>query len=314
VLDALGNIYGTTNFGGSTNCTAGCGVVFELTPASGGWSETVLYSFTGGADGRQPYARLLFDTPGSLYGTTLQGGNINTVCSSGCGTVFELTPTSTGWTESVLYAFAGGADGPSPYDGLVFDPAGKLYGSTNAGGAYGAGTIFRLTRAAGGSWKEIVLHHFGEGHRGKNPYGALLVDAAGNLYGTAYQGGGHGYGVVFELQNTKSGWQQRVLHAFGNAPSANPVAALVMDPAGTLYGTTMQGASRHSCGGGCGTLFKLAPTSAGNWSYNVVHLFGQGADGFHPTGDLILDPAGNLFGTTQAGGAQGAGMVFEIMH
>ena len=125
VLDAAGNLYGTTNFGGSSNCNLGCGTVFELTPSSGGWKETVLYTFTGGSDGREPYARLLSDASGNLYGTTLLGGNIGSVCSTGCGTVFKLTHGSSGWTESVLYAFQGGADGASPYDGLAFDAARK---------------------------------------------------------------------------------------------------------------------------------------------------------------------------------------------
>ena len=315
VLDTAGNLYGTTNFGGSANCSLGCGTVFMLTPASGGWAETVLYTFTGGADGRQPYARLLFDKAGNLYGTTALGGNVGSVCSSGCGTVFKLTQTSSGWAESVLHAFAGGADGVSPYDGLAFDAAGRLYGSTYAGGAYGAGTIFKLIRAAGGSWKEVVLHSFRDGSGGKNPYGDVFLDASGNVYGTAYQGGSRGYGVVFELLLTSSGgWTERVLHTFANTPSGNPVAGLVMDATGTLFGSTVLGATQTACGGGCGTLFKLTPVAGGGWSYQVVHLFGQGTDGYHPTGDLILDQAGDLYGTTQAGGAQGAGMVFEIMH
>jgi uncharacterized repeat protein (TIGR03803 family) len=120
--------------------------------------------------------------------------------------------------------------------------------------------------------------------------------------------------VVFELlPNSKSGWHERSIHGFYNTPAANPVAGLVMDPAGNLYGTTVFGA-QTACSGGCGTLFKLTPASGGQWIYTVVHSFGHGTDGFHPTGDLILDTAGNLYGTTQAGGAQGSGMVFQIMH
>jgi uncharacterized repeat protein (TIGR03803 family) len=313
IFDAAGNLYGTTNYGGSANCTLGCGTAFKLTPASGAWTETLLYAFTGGSDGREPFARLLFDPAGNLYGTTALGGNIGSVCTSGCGTVFKLTPGSSGWTESVLYAFTGGADGASPYDALVFDNAGNLYGSTYAGGGSGNGTVFRLAPSSSG-WTESVLRAFKGGWDGKYPYGDLILDPVGNLYGTAYQGG-VGYGVVFELQpSSKRGWTERVLHAFGNAPSANPVAGLVMDTAGNLFGTTMQGANQTACGGGCGTLFKLAPAAGGDWTFKVIHLFGKGTDGFHPTGDLILDPSGNLYGTTQAGGAQGSGLVFEIMH
>jgi len=313
VFDAAGNLYGTTNFGGSANCNMGCGTIFKLTPGSAGWTETVLYTFTGGSDGREPYARLLFDAGGNLYGTTLLGGNIGSVCSSGCGTVFKLTPGSSGWTESVLYAFHGAADGASPYDGLVFDGSGNLYGTAGAGGASGCGVIFKLSPGSS-RWTERVLHAFKGVGDGKYSYGDLILDSTGNLYGTAYQGG-VGYGVVFELMlNTNGRWTEKALHTFSNAPAGNPVAGLVMDTAGNLYGTVMLGATETSCGDGCGSLFKLSPVSGGSWTYKMVHVFGQGTDGYHPTGDLILDSAGNLYGTTQAGGAQGSGMVFEIMH
>ena len=314
IFDASGNLYGTTNFGGSGSCNLGCGTVFKLTPASGGWTETVLYTFTSGSDGREPYARLLFDAAGNLYGTTLLGGNVNSVCSTGCGTVFKLTSASGGWTESVLYAFTGAADGASPYDGLAFDSAGNLYGTAYTAGAAGSGVIFKLSSGSSG-WTESVLHAFKGGYDGKYSYGDIILDAAGNLYGTAFQGGAKGYGVVFQLApGSKGGWLEKVLHSFGNSPSANPVAGLVMDPAGNLYGTTLAGGNQTSCGAACGTLFKLAPTSTGVWTYTPIHVFGHGTDGYHPSGDLILDAAGNLYGTTQAGGAQGSGLVFEIMH
>ncbi len=313
VLDAAGNLYGTTNIGGSSNCNLGCGTVFKLRPGSGGWSETVLYTFSGGSDGREPYARLLSDASGNLYGTTLLGGNIGSICSTGCGTVFKLTHSSGGWTESVLYAFQGGTDGASPYDGLALDAAGNLYGTAYTGGPSGYGVIFKLTPGSSG-WTESVLHAFKGGNDGKYSYGDLILDAASNLYGTAYQGGSRGYGVMFELQlNSKGRWTEKVLHSFANTPAGNPVAGLVMDTAGNIYGTTMLGATQSACGGGCGSLFKLSPVSGG-WTYKQVHVFGQGTDGYHPTGDLILDSGGNIYGTTQAGGAQGSGMVFEIMH
>jgi uncharacterized repeat protein (TIGR03803 family) len=313
LFDSAGNLYGTTNFGGSTNCSQGCGTVFKLAPNSGGWKESVLYSFTGGSDGREPFARLLFDSRNNLYGTTLLGGNIGSVCSAGCGTVFKLTPTSGGWTESVLYAFQGGADGASPYDGLTFDTAGNLYGTASAGGAAASGVVFKLTPGSSG-WSENVIHTFGGGGDGKYPYGDLIFDTSGNLYGTAYQGGGHGYGMVFELRpNSKGRWPEKVLHSFANTPAGNPVAGLVMDSAHNLYGTTILGETESSCNGGCGTLFKLS-SSAGAWSYKVIHRFGQGTDGYHPSGDLILDASGNIYGTTQAGGSSGSGTVFQIMH
>jgi uncharacterized repeat protein (TIGR03803 family) len=314
IFDASGNLYGTTNFGGSGNCNQGCGTVFKLTPGSGGWTESVIYTFTGGSDGREPYARLLFDAAGNLYGTTLLGGNVNSVCSTGCGTVFKLARTSNGWTESVLYAFAGGTDGASPYAALAADSTGNLYGTTYGGGAYASGVIFKLSPASSG-WTQSVIYAFTGSRDGKSPFGDIFLDAAGNLYGTAFQGGSRGYGVVIRLApNPRGGWYARVLHSFANAPSANPVAGLVMDLAGNLYGTTLAGGKANSCGTACGTLFELSPVSGGGWSYQVVHVFGQGADGYHPSGDLILDAAGNMYGTTQAGGAQGAGLVFEIMH
>jgi uncharacterized repeat protein (TIGR03803 family) len=314
IFDGAGNLYGTTGFGGSTNCNLGCGTVFKLTPGSSGWTETVLYTFTGGSDGRQPSARILRDAAGNLYGTTSLGGNVGSVCSSGCGTVFKLTNGSSGWNESVLYAFGGGADGASPYAGLAFDATGNLYGTAYAGGTSGNGAIFKLTPGSSG-WTETVLHTFTGAGDGKYPYGDLILDAAGNLYGTAFQGGSAGYGVVFELlPNSKGGWHERVIHSFYNTPAGNPVAGLAMDTAGNIYGTTMLGATEASCGGGCGTLFKLSPSSSGGWTYKVIHLFGRGTDGYHPTGDLILDSAGNLYGTTQAGGVQGSGLVFQIMH
>jgi uncharacterized repeat protein (TIGR03803 family) len=316
IFDASGNLYGTTNFGGSTNCSQGCGTAFKLSPTSGVWTETVLYAFTGSADGRAPNARLIFDAVGNLYGATSFGGNVNTVCSSGCGTVFELSPASGGtWKESVLYAFTGASDGAQPYDGLIFDAAGNLYGTASAAGNAGSGVIFELTPTSRGSWTESVIRELIGGYGGKSPFGDLIMDATGNLYGTAFQGGSQqGYGVVFELTPSSKGhWREKVLHAFGNTPSANPVAGLVMNATGVLYGATMLGANQTACGGGCGTLFKLTPSLNG-WSYGVVHVFGLGTDGFHPTGDLVLDPAGNLYGTTQAGGANGAGMVFQIMH
>ena len=313
LLDPGGNLYGTTNFGGSTNCTQGCGTIFELSPGSGGWTETVLYSFTGGSDGREPSARLLFDSSNNLYGTTLLGGNIGSICSAGCGTVFKMKPTSSGWAESVLYAFQAGTDGASPYAGLTFDTAGNLYGTASAGGRAASGIVFELTPGASG-WSESAIHAFSGGSDGKYPYGDLIFDSSGNLYGTAYQGGAPGYGVVFQLQpNSKGGWSEKVLHSFANTPAGNPVAGLVMDSSDNLYGTTILGETEASCGGGCGALFKLLP-SAGAWSYKVVHVFGQGTDGYHPSGDLILDASGNVYGTTQAGGSSGLGTVFEIMH
>ena len=311
-FDAAGNLFGT-NFGGSTNCKLGCGTIYKLTPSSSGWAETVVYSFTGGSDGGEPYAGLVSDAQGNFYGTTLLGGNLGAVCSAGCGTVFKLSQSNGIWTENVLYAFAGGNDGALPYAAVAFDAAGNLYGTTTSGGPYGSGTVFRLTAGQSGSWTENVLHAFTGGKDGQYPTGSLVSDTAGNLYGTTSKGGVKGYGVVFKLSPTSGGtWQELVLHTFWNTPAANPAAGLVMDAGGNLYGTTLLGADLSSCGAGCGTLFKLSPASGGSWTFAVLYLFGRATDGFQPSGQLILDAAGHLYGTTQAGGAYGAGLLFEI--
>jgi uncharacterized repeat protein (TIGR03803 family) len=311
-FDGAGNIYGTTSAGGSGSCSSGCGTVFELAPSSGGWAETVLYSFTGGTDGAQPYAALVMDPSGNVYGTAAAGGNIGSNCSSGCGVVFKLAPASGSWTQSVLYSFAGGSDGSSPLSALILDPSGNLYGTTYSGGSYGKGTVFEVSNTANG-WTESVLRTFTGASDGASPVGGLVFDSAGNLYGTTFQGGANGYGVAFELSPIGQGsWREKVIHGFGNTPSANPAATLIFDPAGDLYGTTLQGATLTSCGGGCGTLFKLTPNSKGFWAFAAPHLFGRGEDGYHPNGRLVMDASGNLYGTTQAGGAQNAGAVFEI--
>ncbi len=314
LFDSAGNLYGTTNFGGSANCSNGCGTVFKLTPESSSWSESVLYAFTGGSNGQEPNARLVLDSQGNLYGTTLLGGNAGTACTSGCGTVFQLSLSSSGWQQSVLYAFTGGKDGATPYAGPTLDSDGNLYGTTSAGGNFGSGTVFELTRGSSGSWTEKVLQAFSGGWGGKAPVGDVILDSSGNLYGTTSQGGARGsYGVVFELQPLWNGnYHETVLHAFYDAPAASPMAGLVRDSAGNLYGTTALGASLSTCDTGCGTLFKLAPSS-GSWVFSVLHVFGQGTDGYNPTGDLIFDSNGDLWGTTQAGGSQKAGTVFQIV-
>jgi len=310
IFDGAGNLYGTTTAGGGGSCPGGCGTVFELTPSSSGWSESVIYSFGGGSDGRQPYSGLVLSKAGALYGTTSLGGALGATCPSGCGTVFALTPGSGGWKQSVLYAFTGGNDGAAPYADLALDKSGSLYGTTMEGGASGDGTVFRLASAAG-QWKETLLHTF-SGADGAVPYGGLVLDAANNIYGTTFQGGAANHGVVFELTPGRGDtWKVRVLHSFWNA-AANPAAGLVMDASGNLFGTAMLGGNSNSCAGGCGSVFRLKPSAGSTWKYGVLYAFGQGQDGFRPSAPLLVTGAGTLFGTTQAGGAQGQGVVFEI--
>src|SRR5664279_2753958 len=267
IVDGAGNLYGTTVDGG----TYGWGTVFELTPtAGGGWTETVLYSFgNNGTDGMWPYAGLIFDAAGNLYGTTNSGGTY------GYWTVFELTPTAGGgWTEKVLYSFnANGTDGYGPVAGLIFDAAGNLYGTTLGGGTYYSGTVFELTPAAGGGWTEKVLHNFNEnGTDGALPRAPLIFDAAGNLYGTTEYGGTYydsDLGTVFELTPAAGGgWTEKVLHNFGiGRDGTDPLAGLIFDAAGNLYGTT-----EYAGNYGAGTVFELTPTAGGGWTEKVLHL------------------------------------------
>jgi len=309
-FDSTGHLFGTTAYGGNSACPSGCGTIFELTPSGSGWTENVIYSFTGGSDGRQPNSGVVLGASGVLYGTASWGGTVGAACPSGCGTVFALTPGAGGWSQSVLYAFAGGSDGVGPYAGLTLDKSGNIYGTTTAGGAFGNGTVFMLARSAG-QWKETILHSF-SGPDGTLPYGALLLDAANNLYGTTYQGGSENNGVVFRLSPSQGGdWKESVLHHFGGRPAANPDAGLVSDASGNLYGTTLFGGESSACGGGCGTVFALSPGSGNTWKYRVLYVFGEGTDGYHSSAPL-LSAAGKLFGTTTAGGANKAGTVFEI--
>ena len=327
VLDAAGNLYGTALEGGTGVLTGACrqispfscGMVFELSPrAGGGWAERVLHNFHG-TDGWEPSGNLIIDATGNLYGTTRRGGT--GLCRTpgnnliGCGTVFRLTPAAGGgWTETVLHSFSNdGVDGLNPYTGMVLDSVGNLYGTTYAGGAYGYGTVFELTPAAGGNWTETVLHSFNfKAADGANPYGSLIIDGLGNLYGTTYGGGAFDGGSAFELTPEAGGsWTETVLHNFvyNFTDGFSPTGALTFDAAGNLYGTTNAGGSHN-----VGTVFELTPAAGGNWSEAILYNFNDGAkDGAYPFGAMVWDTAGNLYGTTQYGGARNvSGMVFEL--
>jgi uncharacterized repeat protein (TIGR03803 family) len=306
ILDAAGNLYGTTDAGGAY----GDGTVFELSPkAGGGWAEKVLHNFNG-TDGEHSDASLIFDAAGNLYSTTYEGG------AYGGGTVFELTPKAGGgWVEKVLHNFGSGPDGAQPQTGLIFDAAGNLYSTTYNGGANGEGTVFELMPKAGGGSTEKVLYSFEGGTDGINPIGELIFDAAGNLYGTTYWGGTHAYGTVFELTpNAGGGWTEKSLHGFPNnfgTEGSNPVAGVILDAAGNLYGTTNYGGGASP---GNGTVFELRPTAGGSWEFGLLHSF-DGTDGSSSSYvSLIVDAAGNLYDTTGGGGAYGGGTVFEITH
>jgi len=250
IFDPSGNIYNTTVLGG-----LGVGSVFELTPSGGDWTETVVYNFSGsGSDGWAPYHGVVRDDAGNLYGTTLYGGDMTTCANYGCGTVFRLTPSGTGWTQDLLHRFQGGDDGAFLYAGLIAGPSGNLYGATNAGGPSGGGTVFELT-PSGDGWTYSVIYRFtGECF----PVGNLVIDPAGNLYGTC-SGNGYVNGSVFKLTPSVSSWTYTSLHDFaGGSDGVGPMGDLMRDASGNLYGTTYAGGSSN-CDGGCGVVWEVTP-------------------------------------------------------
>ena len=284
VRDRAGNLYGTTVIGGSSNS----GTVFMVDPIG---KETVLHSFTNSPDGASPEAGVIRGEEGNLYGTTVSGG------AFGYGTVFKLETTG---KETVLHSFTNSPDGAGPDAGLVRDKVGNFYGTTHGGGAFGYGTVFKLDATG----EETVLHSFTYSD-GAFPDAGLIRDEAGNLYGTT-SGGGlvcglHGCGTVFKVDPSGN---ETVLHSFTNTPDgAGPYASLVRDKAGNLYGTTLNGGAF-----GPGTVFKV--DTSGNET--VLHSFTNSPDGAGPYGGLVRDKAGNLYGTTEEGGASGHGTVFKL--
>jgi uncharacterized repeat protein (TIGR03803 family) len=300
ILDAAGNLYGTTYSGGASNV----GTAFKI-PAGGG-PLTVLHSFSWN-EGAYPRAGLILDSSGNLYGTTTSGG-------SGYGTVFKMP--AAGGTLTVLHRFGDGTvanDGVVPFGGLILDASGNLYGTTPGGGSStacngGCGTVFKIDTAG----TLTVLHSFGDGtvaNDGQTPYAGLLLDSSGNLYGTTPLGGSANDGTIFKMP--AAGGTLTVLHNFGDGTvandGANPVAGLLLDSSGNLYGTTYDG------GVGYGMVFKMSRTGG---AVTVLHSFGDGTvanDGINPSGGLVLDPSGNFYSTTVTGGANGDGTVFEIL-
>jgi uncharacterized repeat protein (TIGR03803 family) len=310
VTDGKGTFYGTTVGGGTGPCKSngvvvGCGTVFKITSTG---TETVLWNFAGPPnDGAIPNGGLAIDSSGNLYGTTLVGGNGS--CSgstgSGCGTVFEVTSTG---TENVRYNFKNLADGITPFSGLVLDPAGNLYGTTTEGGTGDAGTVFEVTP----SGSKTILHSFSLGQLagGVLPYGGLVRDSAGNLYGTAAGGGAScSCGIVFEL----SGTTFKIMYAFAGAPTdgASPYATLLRDSKGNLYGTTVAGGANDAgavfeipIGGAEKMLASLNGTTQGNQPFGSIWTSGPNADLYGTAGY-----GGNAKCTTGAGGC---GTLFRV--
>jgi uncharacterized repeat protein (TIGR03803 family) len=298
-FDRHGNLDGTTVAGGSGgSCSSdGCGIVFQLTPQT----ENVLHNFSAGSDGFGPGGGVVFDPSGNLYGMTPDGG------AHSQGTIYEVWRAGHQWHEKVIHAFTGGTDGGIGSLGLLLrDAAGNLYGVAEIGGAHGDGTVFKLRVTSRKRWKLTTLYAFTGSLDGDSPYGGLVADAAGDLYGTTYYGGADGQGTVFELAaRTHGRYRERVLYSFqGGSDGSSPTATLVFQN-GELYGTTSAGGG--SCG--CGTIFKVNATSG---SESVLHAFGSGSDGAYPYYGLTFDAKGNLYGATVAGGAFGQGTVYEF--
>jgi uncharacterized repeat protein (TIGR03803 family) len=297
VLNQDGNLYGTTLAGGIN----GTGTVYELSVSGGDWTETILYSFgaVGSSDAEGPQSGLVLDSTGNLYGTAGGGGAANGACD--CGTIFELTPSGDTWTETILHRFRGAGglyngDGSGP-NGLTFDAVGDLYGSTAAGGnqRQNYGTVFRLKRTSSG-WAYKVLYSFTGPETGFRPEGNVVVDKAGRIYGTCYEGGG----TVWELTKSGTTFALQVLHDFsvdGSGPGG-----IAMDASRNIFGAT-QGSSN--------TFYKLSK-SGNAWSETVLHTFTGGADGADPSlGTPLLEPNGNIFGLADGGGTYGYGVAFE---
>jgi uncharacterized repeat protein (TIGR03803 family) len=305
-MDSSGNLYGTTIFGG----------VFELSPdGSGGWTASTLYKFTGGVngyDGFAPLAGLVVDAAGNVFGANFDGGINNQ------GYVFELSPGAGGFTLTHLHDF-NGPDGSAPAAGLISDASGNLYGTTSLGGTStlctsGCGVVFEMSNNAG-TWTETVLHSF-NGNDGSNLQAPLLMDAAGNLYGTATSGTSQSKnGLVFKMSLVSGAWKARALYAFkgGSGDGAFPNTVLTMDAAGNLYGATGSGGT-GDCGGGgstgCGVAFELV-VNGNRFRESVLHIFSGGGDGAGAQG-LVPGAGGTVLGVATSGGGLFGGLIFQL--
>jgi uncharacterized repeat protein (TIGR03803 family) len=328
VTDASGNLYGATNQGGisESSCNEGtCGVVFKLTPNShGGWTESVLYKFKGGKDGSNPYSGVALDSGGNLYGTTWRGGNSRCDDDLGCGTVYKLTPSSSGpWKKTILYKFTGNSDGGAPLNGVIFDAQGNLYGTASRYGSAacsgigtGCGTVWELAPTLSGPWTETTLHQFtGTDGDGQYPNAMLAFDEEGNLYSTTGGGGNtacsEGCGTLFKLTSVSGGgWNYSVSYSFGPT-TAGAGCNLIFDSRGHLY----------DCSGGAGTfgvgaVFELTPTTGGSWTESILYSFQGGTTDAAGPVSLLLNSAGGLWGTAAEGANSdcefGCGAIFKL--
>lgn len=273
-----------------------------LAPCAHTQTYSVLHNFTNGSDGSVPVGYLAIDAAGNLYGTTAYGG------TNGLGTVFQLKKQGSSWSLNTLYTFTGGNDGANPRGGVVIGSDGTLYGTTvSGGGSAGGGTVYQLRPRPTTSpstlqpWNETVLFRFTDDSTGLNPQGNLTLDAAGNLYGVTYLGG---YGVVWELQKSQSGWTEVVLYT-PSGDEAYPLGGVTFDRSGNLYTTFSAGGSS-----GCGTVDQIVHSGSG-WSGHIIYNFHR-TDGCAPWSQLILDPSGSLVGNTSYAGPNLQGTAFRL--
>lgn len=300
IIDGKGNLYGTTPNGGTPQSAcqnSGCGSIFRVTQAG---AESNIRDFMGQPnDGQEPLVGLIADKAGNGYGTTYLGGTHK------AGTVFEITKSG---QEGPIYSFAGSPDGSGACSPLAIDSAGNLYGVTSGGGTAGFGTVYKLTKS-GGKWNESVLYSFSEFSYPPNQFCAgLVVDAAANLYGTTYENGANHLGMIFEISS--SGQVTDLYNFKGSSDGAFPIAGLVRDSAGNLYGTASAGGDviSNKCGQvGCGVVFVLNSSH----QETILHTF-EKSDGLMPAGTLLRDSQGNLFGPALNGGSGLGGVVFAI--
>jgi uncharacterized repeat protein (TIGR03803 family) len=290
-IGANHGLFGTTEGGGNF------GVVFAVCACV--TKEKVIHTFGNANDGAQPIGGVVFDSAGNFYGTTSLGG------AYGNGTVFKGTRYGQGWIENPIYSFTNsGSDPINPPAGVTLDAQGNIYGTASLGGASGNGAVYKLSHSDSG-WTETVLYNFQALDDGANPVGGVIVDLAGNLYGTTFDGGVNGGGTVYELSPSGSGWTFTTIYSFVGG-YGGPYNKLTLDTSGNLYGfTNAEGAN------GLGSIFKLAPGSGG-WTLTNLHDFAGGSDGGSPYGSVAVDAKGNVFGTAVVGGSDNQGVVFEI--
>jgi uncharacterized repeat protein (TIGR03803 family) len=276
------------------------GTSFVVCPATTcSWKESVVHSFGHGTDGIEPIGGVAFDSKGNFYGTTLLGGTY------GNGTVWESSPSGKGWTTRVIYSFGATAtDANNAVSAVTVDAQGNLYGTTSFGGANGVGAIYKLT-PSGSGWTESVIYSFQGLDDGQNPVGGVILDQAGNLYGTTFDGGVNGGGTVYELSPSGGSWNFTTLYPFVGG-YGGPYNKLTFDAAGNLYGI-----ANGDGADGFGSVWKLSPSN-GTWTLTDLHDFTNGSDGGEPYGQVAVDSNGDVFGTAVTGGSHGQGVVFEV--